>query len=352
MLVFEYAVLPQLGGVWHSLRLLTKVSIAYAAAAIVAEGLALFAYAKLTEAVLPPARRPDFWTIFRIDLSTLAVSHVVPGGTAAGAGLGYRLLTEAGVDASDTGFALGTQGLGSAVVLNALLWLGLVVSIPLSGFNPIYGSAAIVGVLLFALFAAIVVALTRGEERSIDLLRKVLGKLPLVRPEPVVRLVRNLSTRLRELGGDPALLRRAIGWAAANWLLDAACLWIFLLAFGFRMGIDGLIVSYGIANVLAAIPITPSGLGVVEAVLIPSLVGFGAPHQVAILGVISYRLINFWLPIPIGASTYVSLRVSAGAPEEKGRHELVETAEESLERARREARERLRHHKPPPSTSE
>ena len=73
-----------------------------------------------------------------------------------------------------------------------------------------------------------------------------------------------------------------------------------------------LLVAYGLANILAVIPITPSGLGVVEGVLIPTLVGFHVPKTTAILGVIGYRLINFWLPIPVGGASYLSLRWRGG----------------------------------------
>ena len=69
-----------------------------------------------------------------------------------------------------------------------------------------------------------------------------------------------------------------------------------------------LLVAYGLANILAVIPITPAGLGVVEGVLIPTLVGFHVPKTIAILGVIGYRLVNFWLPIPVGGVAYLSLR--------------------------------------------
>src|SRR5436309_4090187 len=97
-----------------------------------------------------------------------------------------------------------------------------------------------------------------------------------------------------------------IGWATANLLFDAASLWVFLFAFGYRPGIDAILVSYGLANVLAAIPVTPGGLGVIEAVLTATLVGFGAPRGEAVLGVIGWRLVNFWLPIPLGAGAYLS----------------------------------------------
>lgn len=327
ILVVELLVVPQLAGAHKALHLLGSVQPAYIGVGIVLEAAALLAYGQLTKTVLPKDG-PSLTTLMRIDLSTLAVSHVLPGGTAAGAGLGYRLLTEKGVTGADTGFALATQGIGSAVVLNLVLWLALLISIPLRGFNPLYGTAALVGVLLFAGFGALVVLLTKGEARADRVLRSVAARIPFLEEEAVSGLVGRLATRLRELTADRRLLVRAIGWAAANWLFDAASLWVFLAAFGHGhfISLDGLLVAYGLANVMAAIPVTPGGLGVVEGILIPVLVGFGSYRGVAILGVISYRLVNFWLPIPVGALAYLSLRVGPGASGRSRAQELERLA--------------------------
>ena len=51
----------------------------------------------------------------------------------------------------------------------------------------------------------------------------------------------------------------------------------------------------------------------VEATLTTALVGFNTTRAVAILGVVSYRLINFWLPIPLGGIAYLSLQVDPAA---------------------------------------
>jgi uncharacterized protein (TIRG00374 family) len=309
VLVVEYLVLPQIGGVSHSLSLLRRVNVGFLVLGVLLEVASLASYAKLTETVLPP-RTCRFSRIWRIDLSTLAVSHVLPGGTAGGDGLAYRLLTKEGVRASDAGFALAVQGIGSALVLNAILWLALIVSIPLTGFNPIYATAAIIGALLLATFAALVILLTRGEEWAAIALRNLVSRLPFLRPgaaDTADRLVHQIAARIRVMAADRALLRRAVLWAAANWLLDAASLFVFLVAFGKVENPDGLLVAYGLAYVLAAIPVTPGGLGVVEGVLVPSLVGFGSTRAVAIVAVIGYRLVNFWLPIPVGAGAYLSL---------------------------------------------
>jgi uncharacterized protein (TIRG00374 family) len=154
----------------------------------------------------------------------------------------------------------------------------------------------------------------------------------MVDEEAIGRLVHRLAARLRELSHDRRLLVRALGWAAANWLLDAASLWVFVAAFGHSVRLDGLLVSFGLAYVLAAIPVTPGGLGVVETVLASSLVGFGTPAKIALFGVLAYRLVNFWLPIPIGGVAYLSLQVAHGDNDDGARQARRERREHALRR--------------------
>jgi uncharacterized protein (TIRG00374 family) len=305
--VFEYLLLPEFASARKSLHLLGHVNVAYLLLGVGLEVLSLGAYAELTHTVLSP-EAPTRFRLLRVNMASLAVSHVVPGGTAPGTAVGYRLLTESGVSGSTAGFGLATQGVGSAVVLNGIFWLALVISIPLRGFHLLYAIAAVAGVLLIGAFAGTVLLITRGQTRAMVVVEALARHMPLVNPETVSSLLQKLADRVHILLADRALLRHAILWAALNWLLDAASLWVFLRAFGNSVFPIDLLVAYGLANILAVIPITPSGLGVVEGVLIPTLVGFSVPKATAILGVISYRLINFWLPIPVGGASYLSLR--------------------------------------------
>src|SRR6201999_395695 len=98
-----------------------------------------------------------------------------------------------------------------------------------------------------------------------------------------------------------------------NWLLAAASLWCFVAAFGRFVNPVELFAAYGIANVAGALPVTPGGLGVVDSIAPLLLVSFGVTRSVATLGVLGWRLVNFWLPIPVGAIAYVSLKVPRGA---------------------------------------
>ena len=305
--VGEYILLPELASARRQFHQLSHLNFLWLILGTLLEFGALLAYAQLTRTVLSPDA-PSLFRTLRINMWALAVSHTLPGGTVPGTAASYRLLTEANVTGSTAAFGLAAQGIGSAVVLNVIFWLALLISIPLKGYNPLYGFAAILGVLLLAVFAGVVLFLIRGERQAALFVQKVAERLPFVRAETVTSLVQKVADRMKILFTSSELLTRAGLWAAANWLLDAASLWVFLLAFGSVVSPIDVLVAYGLANILAVIPLTPSGLGVIELTIVAVLKGFGVPGAVAAAGVLSWRLVNFWLPIPFGGASYLSLR--------------------------------------------
>ena len=308
LFVVFYLVLPQWARQKDTAEQLRDVNPILLLLALALQMTSLVAYAVLTRVTLPPRPRLGLFTIFRVQLATRAVTNVVPGGSAAGSTLGFRLFTQAGVAPTAAGFAMATVGIGSAVVLNLILWLALIVSIPLFGFKQIYVGAALIGVLLLAAAGALVWTLMEGRDRAERVLRAIARRIPFVHEDTMTRFVHQLADRLHDLTSQPELIRRGAVWSAANWLIDAASLWVFLRAFGASVDPIVLIVAYGVAQVAAAIPITPGGLGVVEAALPAALTGFGVPPSIAVAGVLSWRFAQFWLPIPLGGLSYVTLR--------------------------------------------
>jgi uncharacterized protein (TIRG00374 family) len=317
-----YVALPLLASHRAEVNSLAHINLGYLALGVLLEIGALVAYTQLTHAVLPDDG-PRRFRLFRINMSTLALSHVSPGGTAPGAALGYRLLTQSGVTGSDAGFALGTQGIGSAVVLNVMFWCSLVAFLVTHGFHVpaahhghqsqsasiLVIVAAGVGVVLLGAFGGLFYLLTRGQQRASRVIRRVAGRIRFLDADRTTALVERLAARFAVLMQDRSLTRQAIGWAAANWLLDAASLWVFVAAFSHFISPVDLLMAYGLANILAAIPITPGGLGVVEFVLVSMITGFGPTAGQALSAVLAYRAVNFWLPIPFGGAAYLSLRL-------------------------------------------
>jgi uncharacterized protein (TIRG00374 family) len=324
-LVFNYFVLPTLGDAGEAIDRLSAVNPLFLLLALGLEGAALAAYAQLTRVTLPPEPKLDLVSVLRIQLSTKAVTNVVPGGSAAGGTLGYRLLTQAGVDGPSAGFSMATVGLGSAVVLNLLLWVALLISIPLDGFNPLYGTAAITGMVLLAAVAAGVALMLKGRDSAVRVVRAIARRVPFLNHDTAERFVRTLVARLAELLDNPTLLRRGLTWAAVNWLLDAAALWVFIRAFGPIANPVDVIVAFCLVNVLAVIPVTPGGLGIFETILPALLVGFGLGHSEATVAVLTYRIAQYWLPIPLGAISYATLRLGPTSLRKiRSRHPLRE----------------------------
>jgi hypothetical protein len=305
--VFEYLVLPQFASARHSLHLLALVNPFLVGLAVLLEMAAIYSYVELTRAVLYP-HAPSRFNILRVNLAGLAIGHVVPGGAAPSGALAYRIFSELDVPKDTSAFGLAAQGAGSAVVLNILFWIALVISIPLNGISPGYGFAALAGVFLLLAFFGTVFLITRGQKRADAWLRVAARHVPALNPDKISDLLVKVAGRINLLINSRRTLWTAFTWASLNWLFDAACLWVFIWSFHTVISPVDLLVAYGLANVLAAIPVTPAGLGVVEGILIPTLVGFGVPHSQAILAVLAYRLVNFWIPIPIGGAAYASLQ--------------------------------------------
>ena len=193
------------------------------------------------------------------------------------------------------------------MVLNVLLWLALLVSIPRGGFRPLYVTAAIVGVVVLSLFAALVVLLMKGREPAERITRNIARTSPRSSPTRRWRCSTASRTRCRRSPTVPTWCAVAsAGPPSTGCSTPVRC--------GCSSPPSGARAPRQPARVLRAgeraggHPAHPGGLGVVEAVLTSTLVGFGVDAAVAAVGVVTYRLAAFWLPIPLGAFSYATLR--------------------------------------------
>ncbi len=130
----------------------------------------------------------------------------------------------------------------------------------------------------------------------------------------VFRLLSHLSEpprTLREATGVVLEMLRARQFgmlgAVAYWGFDIGALWASLHAFGTPTPFPTILMAYFVGQLANVLPL-PGGLGGVEGGMIGALIAFGTPSSLAILGVLAYRLISFWLPTAPGAFAYIRLR--------------------------------------------
>ncbi|KKQ74499.1 MAG: hypothetical protein US94_C0003G0017 [Berkelbacteria bacterium GW2011_GWB1_38_5] len=92
------------------------------------------------------------------------------------------------------------------------------------------------------------------------------------------------------------------------WIGDIACLYFAFLGFGFQPNIAIVIFAYCITKIISILSFIPGGIGITEASLSLIFIGFGVPPSISLAAVLVFRLISFWLPIPIGLASFLSLQ--------------------------------------------
>jgi uncharacterized protein (TIRG00374 family) len=216
-------------------------------------------------------------------------------------------MTRAGVRPEDTLGGAAVQSAAEVLTLVALFVAGIALSLPTNQVAYVAAGGVALALLLAVLLVAVL--LTTRRDRTRALVHRLVRRWPNRPASTIEDTVSVLARRLQALTQDRILLARTLGWAAANWSLDTGCLWCCLRAYGYAAPVGPVLAVYGAVCLLAMLPFTPSGLGVVEGVLIPVLVSLGATSSVALLGVLTWRMLQFWLPVPIALLTYLSLEL-------------------------------------------
>ena len=112
--------------------------------------------------------------------------------------------------------------------------------------------------------------------------------------------VRGALVMLRRL--DPSLLG-ALAW----WGFDIAVLWACLEAFGTGPPVAAIVMAYFTGMLANLLPL-PGGVGGVEGGMIGALIAFDVAGGLAVVSVLTYRAIAFWLPTIPGVAAYLQLR--------------------------------------------
>lgn len=103
---------------------------------------------------------------------------------------------------------------------------------------------------------------------------------------------------------------RAVAMGLGNWVADCACLALSFMAVGAGVPWRGLLLAYGAGQLAATLPFTPGGLGVVEGSLTVALVNFGGGQFSTVAAVLVYRLISYWLMLPVGWGAWGTLALA------------------------------------------
>lgn len=265
------------------------------------------------------AVRADRWgTVITSQLASNSFGRVVPGGVAAAGALQYAMLVRGGVPAAAAASGMTASSMLIFATLLALPVLAAPAIAGGAGVDPHLARAALGGAVLFVLMVAAGVASVLWDQplRLAGRAAQAVVNRVRRRDRPVTglpeRLLRERDIVMRVLG------RRwwqALLLAAGRWMLDYLTLIAALYAVGASPRASLVLLAFCAAQLLGTLPLTPGGLGFVEAGLTGTLALAGVAAGAAVVATLAYRLVQFWLPIPAGAVAAVVHRRRYGAEE-------------------------------------
>ena len=252
----------------------------------------------------------EYFLVGTSQLAGNALSRILPGGAATGGALQYRMLTEGGVNGARTATGLTAVSLltfGTLFALPLLSLPGILTGVPVN--NGLFRTA-VVGLVMFVLAAGVGAALLTFDRPL------MLGGRMFQVVRRFVRRRADSSDLPQRLLAERDLIRKVLGqqWVKAllasigKSMFDFLALLMALTAVGARPYPSLVLIAYVVAALLAMVPITPGGLGFVEAGLVATLGLAGVSAGDASLATLAYRLVSYWLPLPAGLAAYALYR--------------------------------------------
>jgi uncharacterized protein (TIRG00374 family) len=303
-----YLLWPSLTEVFTSWRSLFEMEPGWFAAALLVEAASFVCIWELQRIAL---QTKSWYAVGTSQLAGNALGRVIPGGMAASGALQYQMLIRAG---------LPSGRIASALAAVSVLLFGTVLALPLLSLPAILGGTPVAKSLAYAAYlGAAVFGLTLLGGVLVfvwDRPLRIAGRAATWVLNQTLRRKNNVEGLAERLLHERDSLRVAFGarWKAAvlasagKWILDYLALVACLRAVGAEPNPSLVLLAFVAASFLGMIPLTPGGLGFVEAGLTGLLALAGVSAGAAVVATLAYRLVSFWLPIPAGGVAYVLFR--------------------------------------------
>ncbi|MSO27581.1 MAG: flippase-like domain-containing protein [Candidatus Nanopelagicales bacterium] len=305
VLIF-WKVIPQIGSyseAWEALQSMGALSMALIIGSVV---IYLIFYGFPFMAAAPGLK---YWRSEQVNQTAFAISNGVPGGGAVGLAVQYGMLTSFGITATASTTAITAVALWSSFVTLGFPILG-VGAVVLAGQNGGgYVLTALIGLGVLVAVIIMFVLVMRSEALAIKV-----GKLGTKLIKPFAGCIKSLKgldlvapvTEFRSSMYE--ILKRR--WLAITVAQVAVSVAQFLILYFALRGVEGwdtagtsilvAFAAFAISQLGMMIPITPGGLGTVDAAMIALMTKFGVATGVATAADLVWRAASFVPQIVIG----------------------------------------------------
>jgi len=293
------------------------LAIGWVAASVLAEGTSLTAFGVLQHWVLRQAgARIALPGLVALSLANEAIANTVPAGPALSCVYRYRYYLQRGASEASAGLDRLHGSDSQAISMSLFLLAGAGVAMLASASIRSTGIAA-AGLVIVGAGAAVFIRrdlVLRLAAMLVRISQRVTGH---PRRAAAARLEAALA-RMQEIPLNARSTASIVAIALGVWTCDFLCLLYSLAAVHAAVPWDGVLLAYGAAQVVSALPIVPGGLGIVEGSLAVILAAYGIARVPAISAALAYRLVSFWLAIAVGWAS-----VGVIAYQARRRHEAI-----------------------------
>ena len=224
-----------------------------------------------------------------------------------GAAVQFAMLEASGIDPDTAGASLGAtslMGVGALLALPLLTWPAIIGGVRVSASLE---DTALVGLVAFLLFSCGIALILKTDAPLSDVgivLQWLWNRRPGQHPSIAnlsIRLIRQRDAIVTALGQN---WKRATLLTVGRLGFDYLCLFCVLRATGASPRPSLVLLAYAATGIISLVPLTPGGLGIVEASLSALLALAGVDLKSAVVATLAYRLASYWLPLVAGPVAY------------------------------------------------
>lgn len=312
-----YFLLPKLLGAGKAIELLDQANKWYIVIAFVLEIASYSAIAVLIGVILSQlGYKIKFWDRYKIGSLGAFAIHFLPIGSFGQAASDLYFLRKKNVaDGSILiMMVLRLLILYCAFLLIFIIGLALVPTVPNLPFSPRLISYILLFLIIGGLLFMIYLYKNKNKFRKSwnrflrfgdFFLSKIRGRE--ISKEKELEIFERIYEGIGKFGRKKRSTVYAVLAASCYWLGDIAAFYFVFLSFGYNIHWGPLIAGYCISSFLGMVSFIPGGLGVVEGSMGLIYAGLGVPSSIAIMAILVFRFFSFWIWIPFGIYSFVSM---------------------------------------------